>query len=217
MLQITALHYIYLIFILLVIAFMVYKKDTSLICIFGIFALGLVATGSVYQSIMAVFNGLAYAIKELLGAILIISIIVGMGSVLEKTGINQEMVRPFLKLIKTPSLAYWIIGLVMMIISWFFLPSPAVALIGAIFAPVAIKAGLPALAVAMAMNLFGHGIALSSDLVIQGAPKLTAGAAGIEVAEVIRASIPLTIVMGLVTTVTAFILINKDMKRGILT
>lgn len=216
MLQITALHYIYLIFILLVIAFMVYKKDTSLICIIGIFVLGLVATGSVYQSIMAVFNGLAYAIKELLGTILIISIIVGMGSVLEKTGINQEMVRPFLKLIKTPSLAYWIIGLVMMIISWFFWPSPAVALIGAIFAPVAIKAGLPALAVAMAMNLFGHGIALSSDLVIQGAPKLTAGGAGIEVAEVIRASIPLTIVMGLVTTVTAFILIKKDMKRGIL-
>lgn len=216
MLQITALHYIYLIFILLVITFMVYKKDTSLICIVGIFVLGLVATGSIYQSIMSVFNGLAYAIKELLGTILIISIIVGMGSVLEKTGINQEMVRPFLKLIKTPSLAYWIIGIVMMIISWFFWPSPAVALIGAIFAPVAIKAGLPALAVAMAMNLFGHGIALSSDLVIQGAPKLTAGGAGIEVGEVIRASIPLTIVMGLVTTITAFILIKRDIKRGIL-
>lgn len=43
----------------------------------------------------------------------------------------------------------------------------------------------------MAMNLFGHGIALSSDIVIQGAPKLTADAAGIPVGDVVSASIPL--------------------------
>lgn len=36
----------------------------------------------------------------------------------------------------------------------------------------------------MAMNLFGHGIALSSDFVIQGAPKLIADAAGIRVAAI---------------------------------
>ncbi|WP_057977790.1 hypothetical protein [Caloramator mitchellensis] len=216
MIQLTSLHFIYLIFILLVIAFMIYQKDTSLICILGIFIIGLAATGSIYQSVMGVFNSFAYAIKELLGTILIISIIVGMGSVLEKTGINKEMVRPFLRFIKTPALAYWIIGLVMMSISWFFWPSPAVALIGAIFAPVAIRAGLPALAVAMAMNLFGHGIALSTDFVIQGAPKLTAGGAGIPVGDVIRASVPLIIVMGFVTTITAYILIRKDIKKGLL-
>lgn len=66
----------------------------------------------------------------------------------------------------------------------------------------------------MAMNLFGHGIALSSDFVIQGAPKLTADAAGLPVGDVISASIPLVIVMGLVTTITAFILLKRDMKRG---
>ncbi|SEF71299.1 hypothetical protein SAMN05660865_00825 [Caloramator fervidus] len=216
MVQITLLHFIYLIFILLVIVFMIFKKDTSLVCILGIFILGLVATGSVYQSMMGVFNGLAYAIKELLGTILIISIIVAMGNILEKTGVNKEMIRPFLKFIKTPDLAYWIVGLVMMVVSWFFWPSPAVALIGVILAPVAVKAGLPALAVAVSMNLFGHGIALSSDFVIQGAPKLTAGGAGIEVSEVIRASIPLTFVMGFVTTLVAFILIKRDMKKGLL-
>jgi len=216
MVQITLLHFIYLIFILIVIVFMIFKKDTSLVCILGIFILGLVATGSVYQSMMGVFNGLAYAIKELLGTILIISIIVAMGNILEKTGVNKEMIRPFLKFIKTPDLAYWIVGLVMMVVSWFFWPSPAVALIGVILAPVAVKAGLPALAVAVSMNLFGHGIALSSDFVIQGAPKLTAGGAGIEVSEVIRASIPLTFVMGVVTTLVAFILIKRDMKKGLL-
>lgn len=58
------------------------------------------------------------------------------------------------------------------------------------------------------------GIALSSDFVIQGAPKLTADAAGIPVSDVISASIPLVIVMGVVTTIVAFIFLRRDMKRG---
>jgi hypothetical protein len=102
----------------------------------------------------------------------------------------------------------------MMIISWFFWPSPAVALIGAVMLPIAVSVGLPALGVAMAMNLFGHGIALSGDFIIQGAPKLTADAAGIPVSEVISASIPLVAVMGIVTTVIAFIILKKDLKTG---
>lgn len=69
----------------------------------------------------------------------------------------------------------------------------------------------------MAMNLFGHGIALSGDFVIQGAPKLTADAAGIPVGDVVSASIPLVITMGLVTTIVAYILLRRDMKRGSLT
>ncbi|KDE48871.1 hypothetical protein DI43_01710 [Geobacillus sp. CAMR12739] len=80
--------------------------------------------------------------------------------------------------------------------------------------PAAVRVGLPALGVAMAMNLFGHGIALSGDFIIQGAPKLTADAAGLPVGDVIAASVPLVFVMGAVTTVTAFYLLRRDMKRG---
>jgi len=88
-------------------------------------------------------------------------------------------------------------------------------LVGAVMLPVALRAGLPAIGVAVAMNLFGHGIALSGDFVIQGAPTLTAKAAGIPVSDVIAASIPLVIVMGVVTTITAFWYLRKDMKMGI--
>ena len=102
----------------------------------------------------------------------------------------------------------------MMVTSWFFWPSPAVALIGAVLLPVAVRVGLPALGAAMAMNLFGHGIALSGDYIIQGAPKLTADAAGLPVSSVMEASIPLVIVMGLVTTITAFWMMRRDMKNG---
>lgn len=212
--DLSALHYIFLVFTLLILVVMIRKRDTTLVCIAGIFLLALVATSSISSGVMTVFNSFIFAITELLGTILIISVIVAMSTILTKSGINEIMISPFTKLIKTPTLAYWIIGILMMIISWFFWPSPAVALVGAVMLPIAIQVGLPALGVAMAMNLFGHGIALSSDFVIQGAPKLTADAAGIPVGEVIAASVPLVIVMGLVTTITAFIFLKKDLKSG---
>lgn len=214
--QLTALHWVYVLFIILVMGFMIKRRDTSFICVVGIFILGLLATSSIFQSVMGVFNSFIYAISELLGTILIISIIVAMSKVLAATGVNEKMVAPFTGLIRTPALAYWVIGILMMVISWFFWPSPAVALMGAVLLPVAVRVGLPALGVAMAMNLFGHGIALSGDFIIQGAPKLTADAAGIPVHDVIAASVPLVFVMGIVTTVVAFWLLRRDMQRGTL-
>lgn len=212
--EFTALHWIYVSFICIIIALMIWRKDTSLACMIGIFLLAITATGSLPLSISTIFKSFIYAITELLPTILVISIIVSMSKLLMITGMNEVMIAPFAKLIRTPTLAYWTIGILMMVISWFFWPSPAVALLGAVLLPVAVRVGLPALGVAMAMNLFGHGIALSGDFIIQGAPKLTADAAGIPVSEVISASIPLVVVMGIVTVTTAFFLLRRDMKRG---
>ncbi len=139
--DLSALHWIYVVFI---IGFMVKRRDTTLICIVGIFIL---AIGDLTASISGVFNNFIYAITELLSTILIISIIVAMSRVLLKTGINEVMVSLFTKIIKNPTLAYWMIGILMMIISWFFWSSPAMALLGAVLLPVAIRAGLPALGV----------------------------------------------------------------------
>lgn len=210
------LHWVYVLFVLLIIGMMIMKRDTSLVCIIGIALLGLTATGSITASIGGIFGSFIYAITELLPTILVICIIVAMSQVLTETGINETMIRPMTTLIRNPALAYWVIGIVMMVISWFFWPSPAVALVGAVMLPVALRVGLPALGVAVAMNLFGHGIALSGDFIIQGAPTLTAKAAGIPVTDVLTASIPLVVVMGLVTTVTAFWLLRRDLKSGTL-
>lgn len=212
--ELNALHWVYLFFIMAIIVVMLFRKDTSLICIIGIFCLGLAATASISQSVMGIFNSFIYAIKELMGTILIISVITAMSKELLSSGINETMVSPFAKLIRGPKLAYWVIGILMMVISWFFWPSPAVALLGAVLLPVALKVKLPAMGVAVAMNLFGHGIALSGDFVIQGAPKLTADGAGIPVGDVIHASIPLVIVMGVVTTAAAFWFLMKDIRKN---
>lgn len=213
----VSLHWVYLLFIVLIIGFMIRRRDTTILCIAGIFLLGLLATDSLPQAVSGVFGSFMYAIKELLGTILIISIIVALSRVLTRSGINAAMISPFARLIRTPALAYWIIGILMMVISWFFWPSPAVALMGAVLLPAAVRVGLPALGVAMAMNLFGHGIALSGDFVIQGAPKLTADAAGIPVGDVVSASIPLVIIMGAVTTAASFWYMRRDMRSGRLT
>ncbi|GIO68888.1 hypothetical protein NYE48_26665 [Paenibacillus sp. FSL M7-1455] len=212
--HLTAIHYVYLAFIVLIMALLIRRRDTTMICVAGIFALGILATGTISGSVSGVFNSFIYATKELMGTIMIISIIVAMSRVLIRTGINEAMVAPLTRFLRTPALAYWGIGIIMMATSFFFWPSPAVALIGAVLLPVALRVGLPALGAAMAMNLFGHGIALSGDYIIQGAPKLTADAAGIPVASVMEASVPLVICMGVVTTVTAFWMMRKDLKKG---
>lgn len=214
--ELTVLHWVYLVFILVILGVMIARRDTSLVCIVGIFLLGIVSTASLSKSVMGIFTGFIYAMKELLGTILIISIIASMSRILIRTGINEVMVYPFTKLIRTPALAYWVIGILMMVISWFFWPSPATALMGAVLLPVAVRVGLPALGVAMAMNLFGHGVALSGDFIIQGAPKLTADGAGIPVGDVVSASIPLVFIMGIVTTAAAFWFLYRDMKKGVL-
>ncbi|MFC5773850.1 hypothetical protein [Ectobacillus antri] len=214
--ELTVLHWLYVFFLLSIIGCFLFRKDTTLVSIVMIFILALVATGSVSLAVAGIFNSFIYAITELLPTILIISVIVSMSNLLIRTGINDVMISPFAGLIRTPTLAYWVTGLLMMVISLFFWPSPAVALMGAVLLPVALRVGLPAIGVAMAMNLFGHGIALSGDFVIQGAPKLTADAAGIPVADVVAASVPLVIVMGIVTTLTAFFFLRRDMKNGTL-
>ncbi len=128
------------------------------------------------------------------------------------------MVQPAKKLMRTPALAFWVTGVVMYIAATFLWPSPATALVGAILFPAALAVGLPAISTAMSMNLFGHGVALSTDLVIQGAPNLTAEAAGLPVSDILAASIPLNIAASVAALLVAwFVVVRKDIKANVVT
>lgn len=210
----TGAHYIYILFMLAILIIMIMKKDVIVPCILGIFCLGLFYTQSIPQAINAVFNALIVSLNELGPVILIISVMVALSKALEDNNAINYMIKPFSKVIKTPTTAFFVVGIVMCLLSWFFWPTPAVALVGAIFLPVAMDVGLPAIGVAMALNLFGHGLALSTDFVIQGAPAITGGAAGIEAAQVISEGMPLFWIMGIVTISTAFYYLRRDLKKG---
>ena len=210
----TGAHYIYILFMVIVLVTMILKKDVIIPCILGIFCLGLFYTHNIAGSLGAVFNSFIVSLNELGSIILIISIMVALSKTLEKNKAINYMVKPFSRFIKNPTSAFFVIGLVMLLLSWFFWPTPAVALVGAVFLPVALNAGLPAIGVAVALNLFGHGLALSTDFVIQGAPAITAGAAGIEISDVIQQGMPLYWVMAIVTIGVAFYGLRKDIKKG---
>lgn len=207
------LHYIYIAMVFVVIITMALKKDTVLPCLIGLFFIGLASSGSPITAVQIIFNSLIASGKEFWGIIVIISLVVAMSKALRDIGADEMMMSPIKKFMINRNMAFWSLGLVMTVVSLIIWPSPAVALVGAIMLPAALKGGLPAIWAAAAMNLFGHGIALSGDYFIQGAPNITAKAAGFQgPGSVISASIPLWITMSIVTAITAFFMMRKELK-----
>ena len=207
----TPLHYVYLIGVLVILAVMVLRKDTPAVCIAFLFLLGVIGLGSITGGIMTVFNSILFAAKEFMEVIATIALVTALSKCLKDLGSDYLMMVPMSKIMKTPSVTWWILGITMLIFSLFLWPSPSVALVGAIMLPFAVKAGLKPLAAAMAMNLFGHGIALSYDFVIQGAPAISAGAAGISTSDILTQGRPVFWVMGIVTVTAAYLLNRKSM------
>jgi hypothetical protein len=62
--ELTALHWIYVVFIALIIGFMVMRRDTTLVCIIGIFLIAFTATGSLVASVSGIFNSFIFAITD---------------------------------------------------------------------------------------------------------------------------------------------------------
>ncbi len=208
----TTLHVIYLIGVIVILAVMVMRRDTPMVCILFLFLLGLTATKSFAGGIQTVFNASLYAAKEFMEIIATIALITALSKCLSDLGSDYLMMKPFSRVMRSPSVAWWILGIVMLLFSLFLWPSPSVALVGAIMLPLVIRKGLNPLAAAMAMNLFGHGIALSYDFIIQGAPAISAASAGINTTEILTAGSPLFITMGAVTVISAFWLNRKTLK-----
>jgi len=214
MVEITWAHWVYAIFIVLVLIAMALRKETPLVCIVGSLVLSWVITGNLVKAVQAVFNSITVAASELLGVVVIISLIVAMAKMLEETGLAEIMFRPVRRVMKSPGIAYWVMGFVIMIVAWVIWPSPAIALVGALLLPAAIKVGLPPINAAMAISMFGYGCALTTDFIIQGAPGITAKAAGITVGDVMVKSVPMLIIWSVIALPLSFRSVSKDVKAN---
>ncbi|HET9532332.1 MAG TPA: hypothetical protein VFQ92_18380 [Blastocatellia bacterium] len=212
--ELTAAHWVYAAFVVMVVITMAKRYDALVPCIAGVFTLGWIMTGSPLGAILTVFKSTVVAMRELLDIIVVISLIVGLATMLRNIGAERLMVAPAAKLMKSPEIAFWVIGVVMLVSSYFLWPSPATALVGVVLVPVAASVRLPAITAAMAMNIFGHGIALSTDYVIQGAPSISAKAANLPVEAVMRSGIPLIATMSVVTVAAAFFIARRDIARA---
>ena len=216
--QLTAAHWVYAVFVILIFVTLALRKDTSIVALVGMLILGWILLGGPIGGLQGIFNGMLRSGSVLLDIVFIISIVVSLAKGLEQSGALYLMVRPARRLMRSPAIAFWIIGVVMYIAALFIWPSPATALVGTILFPAGLAVGLPAISIAMAMNLFGHGVCLATDYVIQGAPKLTAEAAGVPVSDILAASTPLNIVTSVVALVVAwFLVVRKDIQAHTVT
>ena len=210
--QLTASHWVYLAFIIIILITMIKRRETPLVCMAGSFILAWVITGSLIGAVQAVFNAMTVAFSELLGIVAIISVIVALARMMEETGLADMMFAPVRRRLKSANVAFWVMGVVIMVVAWFIWPSPAIALVGALLLPAAIEVGLPPISAAMAISMFGYGIALTTDFVIQGAPGISSKAAGVPIESIMLSSVPLVIVWAAIALPLTFMAVRKDIK-----
>ena len=208
---ITPLHILYLVGVVSVLAVMVLRRDTPLVCTLFLFLLGALGLHSFIGGIQTVFNAILYATRGIYGIIATIALVTALSKCMADLGSDRLLMEPMSKVMKTPARTWWLLGVTMFLFFSLLMALPSVALVGAIMIPFAVRAGLSPLASAMAMNLFGHGFALSYDVVIQGAPAISAAAEGISAADILSQAWPVFWVMGGVTVLAAFLLNRKSM------
>lgn len=218
----TASHWVFLAVILSIFVSIGFRKDVVIPSIIGVFILGLLAAsgnGAVNTAIGGVqvmFKAFLNAGEELFDIMLVIALMVAMLKSLQAQGADVLMISPVKRLMVNPWSAFFVLGATMYIAASFFWPTPAVALVGVILIPIAVQVGLPAMGAAVAINLFGHGMALSGDLVIQGATRLTATSAGLQTTDILPYTALFSLTVGLVSIGVAFVMLRRDMKRGTL-
>lgn len=221
--QLTVSHYAFLLTVLSIFISIAFRRGVIIPSIAGIFILGLLSD----QSDAGFINTLIFAIQtlskallnageELFDIMLVIALMVAMLKSLQAQGADHIMVAPMKKLMIGPRTAFFVLAITMYTAAAFFWPTPAVALVGTVLIPVAIRVGLPAIAAAVAVNLAGHGMALSADPIIQGATRLTAGSAGIDPGELLPYTILFSLVAGFVAIALSFYTIHRDMRSGVL-
>jgi hypothetical protein len=206
----TPANWIYLFFVVLVVVAMIGKRGVVLITTVGTFVIGLHYTNSLVGALQTVFRAYFNAGTSLFDLILLIALMVSMLKAMENMGADYLMVYPIKAVLKNPTVSFFVLGFVMYVCALFFWPTPATALVGAVLIPVAVRSGLPLLGAAMAVNIFGHGMALSGDLIIQGAPALTSRAAGVDIGSVVTAGGILSLTAGLTAAVVAYLSIRKE-------
>lgn len=211
MVNLGLVHYVYIAFIALIIIVMFLKKDVILPCILGILVIGFIYSGNIISSVQIIYRSVVVSSREFIEIVIIIALVNSMSKALNSVGADEVMIRPISKLMISPKIAFVVLGFTMMIFSWFIWPTPAIAFIGPLMVPAAIRSGLEPVWAAVCLDIFGNGIALSSDYFIQGAPAITSKAAGIKSPfEIVKAGFFMWLTISVIVVVISIIMMNKN-------
>ncbi|MFP4285147.1 MAG: hypothetical protein ACLFQG_06305 [Desulfovermiculus sp.] len=206
-------HWLYLAGVVVVILTMIMRRNVVIPCVMFTFVIGLIYKNSFIGAMQTVFTASLVAGTGLFNIFLIIGIMLALLRAVEREGADRLLVVPLKKIMRTPLTSYIVIIVATTVISLFFWPTPAAPLLGALLIPVAVRVGLPPILGAMAMALAGQGMTLAADTIIQGAPGLTAKAAGVPIDMVTMKTTVLSLIAGVIA-ITLGWLMNKNELKG---
>jgi len=209
----TLVHWIYALGTVAVVITMILRRNVLIPCIVSTLLIGLIYHGSLVSAAQTVFRANMAALGEVGSVFVIIGLMYAMLQSISVTGADELLVVPFKKFMVSPLISYVVIALATFVVSVFFWPTPAVPLVGALLVPVAVKAGLPPMAGAIAIALAGQGMALSCDIVIQGANMLSATAAGIPVEMINYRVMILSLSIGIPALAIGYYMMKKEIAE----
>lgn len=161
MATLTLAHWAYLAVTVLLFILIICKKEIIVASIAGILAVAFLVTKDIPSAVQAMCRAVLSGFTELLPIFIGISLILAMTNALKESGATEILSGITGNKVMGSRKSYILIGSIMLLLSFLIWPSPAVALIAALVIPLSSKTKLSMVMIASAINIFGHGIALS--------------------------------------------------------
>ena len=214
MINLGVIHYAYIMIILIITVIITLKKDVILPCILGIGVIGYIFTGDILRAVQIIYKAVVVSGKEFIEIVVVIALVNSMSNALHDLGADELIIKPIRKLMINKTMSFFVLGITVSVTSWFIWPTPAVIFIGALMVPAAIESGLPPVWAAVVLCLFGNGVALSSDFILQAAPSITAKTANLPNAlGIIKECLPFWGIMSIVTITFSIYTYEKRRKQ----
>ncbi len=213
--ELTYIHWAYIALTVMILSVMVMGKEIVVPCIVSIFLMGFLIKFSVVDGMSGLFNSIVYSGQKFMDIIITISVVSALSRLLADLNADYLIMKPTEKIMKNQWVAFLVLMAIMYAFSLFLWPSPATALMGAVMLPIVYKKGMKPIVAAVAINIAGHGMALSHDYIIKGAPSVTASTANITPEQVLSEGRILFIVMNIAVLVATLFVLRKDLSTKV--
>jgi len=208
----TAAHWVYVACVVGILVLMVMRKNIVFPAIAATFITVLVYSASLPAAVASIFNAFFAAGAGLFTIFVVVAIVRGLFSSLEDVGADKAMAAPFLRFMRTGWGAFWVLALAMWMFSLMFWPTPALAIVGAVLLPVALKAGVPPVTAAAVIGIGGAGLA-SSDYILRAGPGISAAASGASIDMIADRAFVLSTIAGIIALSLLFVGYVRDRRK----
>src|SRR5699024_5278053 len=137
----------------------------------------LVYTHSVPLAVASMFNAIYEAGVELFTIFVVVAIVRALFNSLKEIGADRAMAAPFVRFMRGQTGAFWTLAAAMWAFSLMFWPTPALASVGAVLVPVALRVGMSPVTAAAVIGIAGSGMA-ASDYILRAGPGISSSASG---------------------------------------